>query len=334
MRVLLGWTLLLGFVGAILLFVTAEHARSAWPWVRGADWGGQVVLAVIVALAAGIALSALAGAWAREMDAFRVPRIAVACAFLALLASFGVWSAFSFWIVNLNGSGAAMPSESEGRVAAIWFIGAWFIATVLWLAFLVWDYARWRVLQGVQRREPTTPGLRSFDGAIVTVPGEPMLRDPLHGSACVSWRIDGTTQENWEESAADRGVSTGYLEGRWMPGLANSDEHAGFDGEASEFYVLVGDAFIRVQPDGVEMRGRPGVKATIDTIRLADRALSEHARALGVRQIRTRLLTVGDPVVVTGVITVDADGGFTLQAKPDGDHPGALVPRASVRVRP
>lgn len=329
MRVLLGWTLLLGIVGTILLITTAEQVRSAWPWVQGA---GQAVLALIVALAAGTALSALAGAWAREMDTFGAPRVAVASAFLALLVSIGVWSAFAFWIVNLTGSGAAVPTEFDARTAAIWFVGAWFVVTVLWLAFLVWDYARWRVLRIVQWRDPSTPGLRGFKGTIVTVPGEPMLRDPLHGSACVSWSIDGSTQENWGDSA-DRGATGGYLEGRWVPGFANSEEHAGFDGAASEFYVLVGEDFIRVQPEGVEMRGRPGVKATIDTIRLADRALAEHARALGVRQIRTRLLTVGDPVIVTGVITVDADGVLALQAKPDGAGRGALVPRASVRVR-
>lgn len=332
MRVLLGWTLLLGIVGTILLITTAEHVRSAWPWVQSAGWAGQIVLALIVALAAGTALSALAGAWAREMDTFRAPRVAIASAFLALLVSIGVWSALAFWIVNLTRPEVAISADSDARTAATWFVGAWFVVTVLWLAFLVWDYTRWRVLQRVQQRDPATPGLRRFDGTIVTVPGEPMLREPLHGSACVSWSIDGSTQANWRDSA-DLAVPAGYLEGRWMPGFANSEEHTGFDGEASEFYVLVGDDFIRVQPDGVEMRGRPGAKAAIDTIRLADRALAEHARALGVRQIRTRLLTVGDPVVVTGVISVDADGALTLQAKPDGGRPRALVPRASVRVR-
>lgn len=303
MRVLLGWTLLLAFVGVILLIATGEHVRGALPPMTGTT--RSIVLALVVVVAAAFALPALTRPWTAEMDAFGPPWIAAASALLALFISVGAWSAFSLWLLGSGDTRASSPVA-----LAVWVTAAWFACTVLWIGYLVWNRARGRALRRVLRRDPTAPGLRSFAGSIVAVPGESMLREPVHDAACVSWTV----------TAADEDA---------MPG----DAAGSIGGEASAFYVVIGDTFIRVRPDGIAMVGRTSAPAPVEAVHLSDRALAERVRVRGIRMLRTSVLTVGDPVIATGVIAADAEGRLVLRAAPEVHARGALIPPASVRVR-
>jgi hypothetical protein len=187
------------------------------------------------------------------------------------------------------------------------------------------------VLRRVERRDPTTPGIRSFAGRIVAAPGERMLRDPLYGGACVSWTADGTSEDVWRTNVGKHDEKTGYLEDHWVTSMRVLKDHTGIDGEASPFYVLIGDVFVYVRPDGVRMRGRAGDQAVVGSTRVGHHGLAQRVRELGLKYVRTRLLADGDGVVATGVIVSDATGRLTLQAKPVGRR-AALVPKASVRV--
>jgi hypothetical protein len=326
MRVILGSLVLWAVAGAVVLLITGEHVRGAWTWTAGPVWRDNAVGSFTVGVAAIVVLALLAMPWAREMDEFRTPWVAASGAAVALLVAAGVWSAFALWVLNAEIRRAADPSGTALWVAVIWFIGA-----TLWLAYFVWDYARWRVLRRVERRDPTTPGIRSFAGRIVAAPGERMLRDPLYGGACVSWTADGTSEDVWRTNVGKHDEKTGYLEDHWVTSMRVLKDHTGIDGEASPFYVLIGDVFVYVRPDGVRMRGRAGDQAVVGSTRVGHHGLAQRVRELGLKYVRTRLLADGDGVVATGVIVSDATGRLTLQAKPVGRR-AALVPKASVRV--
>jgi len=328
MRVLIGITILLGLIGAVVLVITAEDVRSALAWTAVTDWGDFTVnLPLIVAIIAGIGVFVLSIPWRSEMDALRPAWIGLSAGVLTLLVSFGMWATFALWIVNLFRVRVVEPSQFALWVTAIWFVG-----TVLWWAWLVWSHRRWRVETVVQRRDFTVPGPRSFAGEIVAAPGEPLQRDPLYGGACVSWSADGTSEDVWEENVGKWDEATHEVKDNWVQTFRQRNESTNFDSAASAFYVLVGSTYVYVRPADVTMSGRIGVRATIESLRFADRTLAEHAERLGLSYIRTRLLRVGDAVVASGVITADAEGRLSMQAKPQGRWRGALVPTASVRL--
>lgn len=328
MRILIGITILLGLIGAVVLVITAEDVRSAWEWTAVTDWGDfNVNLPLNVAIIAGIAIFVLSIPWRSEMDAFRPAWIGLSVGALALLASFGLWTTFALWVVNLNRVRVVEPSQLALSATVIWFIGA-----VAWWAWLIWSHRRWRIETAVQRREITRPGPRSFAGQIVAVPGAPLQRDPLYGGACVSWSADGTSEDIWEQNIGRFDGATHELKDNWVETFRSRKESTAFDSAASEFYILAGNTFVYVRPAGVTMSGRIGVRATIESMRFADRTLAEEAGRLGLSYIRTRLLIVGDSVVASGVITADAEGRLSMQAKPQGRWRGALVPTASVRL--
>lgn len=328
MRVIIGATLLFGFIGGVLLVITAEHVRSAWRWTTVEDWGDFTVnLPLYAALVAGVAIFVLSIPWRSEMNGLRPAWIGLSVALLALIASFGLWLSFALFMVNMNRVRDVQPSPLQ-----LWLSAIWFAAAVVGWAWFVWGHRRWRVETSVQRRDVSTPGPRSFAGHIVAAPGEPLQRDPLYGAECVSWSADGTTKEIWEENVGEHDPVDGGIRDKWVQTLVTGKEHTAFDSAASAFYVLIGSTYVYVRPTGVRMWGRIGIRATIESLRFADSTLAEHAERLGLSYIRTRLLTVGDAVVATGVITVDASGRLTMQAKPQGRWSGALVPQSSVRL--